>query len=102
MEILTALFALLIGGTVAWLWRGGRAAEALRAESERRATAEERAARVPALEQQLVEQTRTIAGRQAEIAGLETPIETIEPVERTTRRLQTTELVALPDGGQTG
>jgi DNA recombination protein RmuC len=71
-EILIVSAAFLVGGALAWLWRGSRAADALRAEAERRASAEEKAARVPALEQQVAEQARTIASQHARLAELET------------------------------
>src|SRR5574340_296659 len=69
-DLLIALIALLAGGVIAWLWRASRAAEALRAETERRAAA----ARVPALELALAERDRMLAERGAKLAEVETRI----------------------------
>ncbi len=90
--VLTALACVI----VAWLWRGlasagqrieekahelddlksehGRLLDALRAESERRASAEAGAARVPGLEAALAERGQALALHQAKLAELETRI----------------------------
>src|SRR5574340_650673 len=73
-DLLIGLIALLAGGVIAWRWRASRAAEALRAETERRAAAEAGAARVPALELALAERDRMLAERGAKLAEVETRI----------------------------
>jgi hypothetical protein len=73
-ELLLGTFALALGGIAAWLWRASLAAEALRRETERRASAEAGAARVPALEAALAERERLLAERGAKLAELETRI----------------------------
>jgi DNA recombination protein RmuC len=71
-DLLLSAIVLLAGGIIGWLWKASRAAAALRVETERRAVAEERSARVQPLEQQVAEQARTIANQRAQLAGLET------------------------------
>ena len=73
-EIFIAVISLVLGGVIAWAWRGSRAAEQLRAESERRAAAEARASRIPELEIQLVAQTQALSEHNAKLSELETRI----------------------------
>ena len=102
-ELIIAAIALIAGAVVAWVARGSlaraavtpveqqlaeksaelealrsecvRSAEFLRAQSEQRAAAEARAARVPELEAQLAAQARALSETQAKRAELETRID---------------------------
>lgn len=70
--ILFGLIAAALSFTVAWLVQGARQAEVLRSQTERRAAAEEKATRVPGLEQQLEERGRALGQAHTRAAELET------------------------------
>lgn len=74
-ELVVALAAFFIGGLAAWLWNAARAAERLRAESERRSAAETSAARIPSLEAALAERERLLAEAGARNAEVETRLQ---------------------------
>lgn len=74
-EVVIAAVALTLGVVVGWFMRGSRPnelADSLRTESERRATAEAGAARIPELEKRLSERDGQLAAGAGRIAELET------------------------------
>jgi len=83
VEVLVATVAFLAGGALAWLWRGTKelekgqanqalAEQTLRGESERRAAAEARAARLPSLEAAIADRDKQLSARDTKLAELET------------------------------
>jgi DNA recombination protein RmuC len=71
-EILIAFAAFALGGFIGWLAQRSRSLDSLRGESERRAAAEEKAARVPELETRLADRERSLVEHKVRFAELET------------------------------